>query len=441
MENYYEETINLKDLFFYVFKKWKKIIIAALIGLLIGCGFSLYKMYENTPDNVLKKLEKIEEINKNNIIQYADYVSVYDKEVEYSKNSILMNLNSNATYTGNLSYSYTSLDKDIKSIENYYDGLLDNNINQFVKLFDNKYDASYIKELISYDFITVNSNVIKTSSDNYSSGYLDIKIVGESEEFVQTILNKLQEIIKEANTKIANNYSFVTMNEDKNSIVFGYNTDISKKQTDRINSRQTLLNNLTNAKSKLSEDELLYYSYYYDYENAFGEQNISFSKKWPVLFAIGFGILAAGVYLLKYMLDERLKTFDLIKDKYHLPLIGTINTSNKEYKGIDKFISDLEHKEYNNFDYIKSSLSLLDGKKIMLCSEYNELNDELAKLDNRLSVSGSLTNDTKSLDELKKTDGVILVSKIWDTKESDFQREIDIVDNAGKKVFGVIGVE
>ena len=443
MENYYEETINLKDLFFYVVKQWKKIIIAALIGLLIGCGFSFYKMYENTPENVLKKLESLEtdEINKNNILQYADYVSIYDKEVEYSKNSILMNLNSNSVYSGELSYSYSALDKDIKNIENYYDGLLVNNINQLVKLFENKYEASYIKELIDFDFVTDNGNSIKTSSDVYSSGYLKIKVVGESEEFVQKVFNTLYEIVQEANNRVLNDYPSISINEDKNSVVFGYNSDVLRKQTDKINARQSLLNSLTSVKSKLSNNELLYYSYNYDYDNSFANQKLGFSKKWPVLFAIGFGALAAGCYFIKYLFDERIKTIDLIKDKYRLPILGILNTDNKECKGIDKFIKNLENKNYNSFDYLQSSLSLLNGKKIMLCSEYNNLKDKLTKLDNRLSVSGSLVNDNKSLDELRKTDGVILVSKLWDTKDSDIQRQIDIVNNAGKKILGVIVLE
>lgn len=443
MENYYEETINLKDLFFYVVKQWKKILIGALIGLFIGCGFSLYKMYENTPENVLKKLENLEasEINENNIIQYADYNSIYDKEIEYSKKSLLMNLNPNAVYTGNLSFSYSALDKNIRNIENYYDSLLDNNISELSKIFDNKYEPSSLKELIEIDFINSDSNSIKTSSDNYSSGYLYVKVVGENEEFVQLIINKIHEIVDAANTKVKSDYSMVTINEDKNSIIFGYNSEVSKKQTDKINLRQTLLNNLTVAKSKLSNNELLYYSYYYDYDNTFAEQKLAFSKKWPVLFAVGFGILIAGCYFLKYLFDGRLKTFDTIKDKYRLPLLGTLNTKNKTYTGIDKIINDLENKEYNDLDYIKSSIGLIEGKKIMLCSEFNELNDEIAKLDNRLSVRGSLTNDTKSLDELKKTEGIILVSKLWDTKESDIQRQIDIANNAGKKILGVIGLE
>lgn len=444
MENYYEDTINLKDLFFYVVKQWKKILIGALIGLLIGCGFSVFKMYESTPENVLKRLNNLDdsEINENNILQYADYNAIYEKEIEYSKKSILMNLNSNSVYSGELSFSYSALDKDIKNIENYYDGLLDNNINLLVKLFDNKYEASYVKELIDFDFVTDNSNSIKTSSDVHSSGNLKIKVIGESEDFVQIILNKLYELIQEANNETLKNYSFVTANEDKNSIVFGYNYDVLKKQTDKINARQSLLNSLTNAKSKLSSNELLYYSYYYDYDDAFANYQLGFSKKWPVLFAVGLAVVVAGVYFLLYLFDDHIKSFDEIKDRYKLPLLGTLKVTDKEYKNvIDKFINDLDKKEYNNLDYIKSSIKLLDNKSIMLCNEYDELNKEFDRLDSRIDVSGTLNNDTKSLDKLKKADGVILVSKLWESKNSDIQRQIDIVNNAGKKIVGVIGLE
>ena len=59
----------------------------------------------------------------------------------------------------------------------------------------------------------------------------------------------------------------------------------------------------------------------------------------------------------------------------------------------------------------------------------------------RIDVGGNLDNDSKTLSDLKKVDGVILVSKLWDTDYDSLQRQIDIVKNAEKNVVGVIGLE
>lgn len=446
MENYYEETINLKDLFFYIVRQWKKILIGALIGLLLGCGFSIYKMFENTPENVLKKLNALDsdKINYNNIVQYADYISLYKKELEYSKNSLLMNIDSNAVFTSNLYYSCSALEKDIESIENYYDGLLyrDDSLNKIATALGKDYENRDLKEMINLDFVVTNQNTINLNSSMFSTGSINIDVNGDSEEFVKTITDQIRTIVEQANIETISSYENVNIQLVRDSVTFGYNDVISKAQTNRINSRQGILNNLTNVKSKLSKDELLYYDYHYNYDEAFTSQKSDFAKKWPVLFAVGFGAMVAGLYFVIYLLDDHIKSFDEIKDRYHLPLLGVLNTTKKDNKNvIDKFINDLDKNEYNTLDYIKSSIKLLDEKNILLCNGYEGLDNVFNKIDSRLNLVKPLNEDNRSLEQLKKADGVILVSKLWDSKNSDIQRQIDIVNNIGKKVVGVIGLD
>lgn len=443
MDNYYEETIDLKNLFFYILKKWKHILIGLLVGLLLGCAFSFYKMSTNNPNAILDRVNS-DTFDKSNVIQYSDYVSLYNKEVDYAQNSLLMNLDSNNMYTGNLSYSVNSLEKDIKSIENYYDGILnvDNNFDTILSSLGNEYKDKDVKELINLDFLLSNNNSVNISSSVYDSGLLDIIIYGTDEKLVETLKNKIEEIIDEANNYVRYNYEAVTISKVKDSVVYGYNSTVSQYQINKINSRQSILNNLTNLKSKLSSDELFYHEYYIAGDGSGENAQASFSKKWPVLFGIGLAVVVAGVYFLLYLFDDHIKSFDEIKDRYKLPLLGTLKVTDKEYKNvIDKFINGLDKKDYNNLDYIKSSIKLLDNKSIMLCNEYDELNKEFDKLDSRIDVLGTLNNDTKSLEKLKKADGVILVSKLWESRNSDIQRQIDIVNNAGKKVVGVIGLD
>ena len=119
MENYYsDEELDLKLILLYVLKKWKPILLVSFVGLLLGSCLSLFRMQNNSPESILKRLNKLEEsdINEYNIQLYSDYKKLYDAHVAYENDSALMKLDANNVYTGNLVYSISAENKDIDSV-------------------------------------------------------------------------------------------------------------------------------------------------------------------------------------------------------------------------------------------------------------------------------------------------------------------------------------
>ena len=46
-----EQEINLVGLMIYVCKQWKKLIILLIVGAVLGCGVSFYKLQTLKPEN------------------------------------------------------------------------------------------------------------------------------------------------------------------------------------------------------------------------------------------------------------------------------------------------------------------------------------------------------------------------------------------------------
>ena len=54
-----EKTLDLKQMFYYVLKRWKQIFLFLLIGVLLGCGFSLMTGQKTLDDFSADDIEKL----------------------------------------------------------------------------------------------------------------------------------------------------------------------------------------------------------------------------------------------------------------------------------------------------------------------------------------------------------------------------------------------
>ena len=54
---YDEDVIDLYDLFLNIIKKWRSIVIALLVGLLLGSVFSLYKYRSNDINSKIAQMK------------------------------------------------------------------------------------------------------------------------------------------------------------------------------------------------------------------------------------------------------------------------------------------------------------------------------------------------------------------------------------------------
>ena len=215
-ENY--DDIDLKGLFVYILKKYKSIIVCVMVGCLLGCCFSFIKMNSNTPDNVLKTIEKADKdkLDIDEVKQYAGAVRLYNSMVAYENSSALMNLNANNVYKGVLSYGITSKENDTDEIAAYFESVLDRDggWENLQKNTDGDYSISDLKELVSLEHKDKNDNnsensnsyINNTGSNNASSknGFyaMDITAYGKDESFVKSVLEFVSNEIEKTKSDV-----------------------------------------------------------------------------------------------------------------------------------------------------------------------------------------------------------------------------------------------
>ena len=447
-ENYYEDEIDLKDLLLFVLKKWRVILIGLLVGIILGAIFSLVKMNEGTPAAALRELNKLgsSDINVNNIRTYANYKRLYEESLEYEDNSILFNLDANNVFTAYLSYSFTSSAKDEDTIKEYYLGFLsrDNNLNRIKERSSKDYSLNNIKDLISINStdevsLSNNTSIFISNKSEYGFGKIIISIMDKDEEFVRNAKETIEDIITENDRILRNRYTDYFLTKINDNVVFGYNSDLLQRKMDRINERQDLFNALTNIESKLKDNDKLYYSYYYDYDNVFANVKPHFSLKWPVIIGFVSAVAVCGFYFVLYLFNSKVKNEDELRNRFSMPLLGVVKEDKIEYKGIDKILNNFEKYEYVDYTYLSDLLKSLD-KKILICNEEEKFNEVLKKMDKKIKVCGYLDNDSKALDALKERDGIVIISKNGDTDINRIERQFELAKKLNKEVIGFISV-
>ena len=159
-DNYQDEEINLKDMFFYVLRQLKALVISGIVVGIVLCIFMGFKGY--------KKQEKLNEYAVLKESEYADFEQtkerlnavINDRRIDfqnYMNNSSFLSLNPYDTYQATAIY-YISTDYEIlleSQVQNYdytsavlstyVDLLQDSNL---MKNISKKYDIQDLEEYI-----------------------------------------------------------------------------------------------------------------------------------------------------------------------------------------------------------------------------------------------------------------------------------------------------
>ena len=93
-----KEEIDLVQMIQYVLQKWKILLLAGVVGLLLGGAFGAMKTGKEPAQM------DINDLNADQIQQYANYHQFYEDEVARQKESIYMNMDPGAVYMADKSY-------------------------------------------------------------------------------------------------------------------------------------------------------------------------------------------------------------------------------------------------------------------------------------------------------------------------------------------------
>ena len=273
-----EVQIDIVNLFHYILKKWRIVVIAMLV---LGVVADLYYVKESSSNAAAVESQTIEEESietqirnvKENLTEdemqqvdrvytmYAYNEDSYQENAEYLDSSLLMQLNPEEIPTVLLSYqiSRNISEEEIRNIMTMYESTLldETSCADIVDVIGKKYKNTAVKELVS---ITDNVNNNSVILQNVESGVLNIRIYALEEkqcEKIADVIKKRMQAYTEQLQQVFGEFSVQNISEQ---YYLSSDSTVSTQKMNVVsamNSAYSYMNNVTNV---FTEDQLTYFN-------------------------------------------------------------------------------------------------------------------------------------------------------------------------------------
>lgn len=454
--NIYEQEVDLKNLMFRVFRKWRLIIlIAFLFAVLLGGYKSVKELINQSDEEYIAELKKQYQADE---VKYEQLKEGYERDIEnftaniayqekYKENSILLNVdpyNKGAASADifvkmeevpNVNgITVTSIDPADSVVKAYASAVQQGGFLEKISS-KMKIDLTYLKELINVK-MDYDSNMI-----NVSITYTNKEGAGEILDVILDNFNTMYPVIQEH----LGQHSFVVMNRD-----VGVTTDqqLANYQNQNIVDIEATNKNLEDTEKALK---------------ALVEpvKPVALSRLWVLKMGIKYGMLGGfvGAFLtafcvcVVFIMNGRVNSNDDLKKSFGLNYLGGFSeaSNTKRNSAVDMWLDKLEGREEVSddsvYDIITASLlGMLDiGESVFLTGLLKE--KRLAELNEKISEKSSelklgfgtdLLHNAQTLQNLQQYDKVILVGVRGESKIRDIVKEVETINNMKKQVMGYI---
>lgn len=431
-----KEEIDLVQMIQYVLQKWKILLLAGVVGLLLGGAFGAMKTGKEPAQM------DINDLNADQIQQYANYHQFYEDEVARQKESIYMNMDPEAVYMANKKYYIAAQESDLNRL-----GLAIGSILQKQDVYDQVWEKTgltcsqrCLAELMSIWFTETEKKAIQLNDDRSNDGRIYISVSAPSEEIGEEILAVLDAQVQAVCAQIAQTaeggMTYEAMTQTGRT---GYNGDVVSARLNGADRLAAYLETLSKIEKDLTDDDKAYYEQVY--EGEWKPKNKML--KWAVLGGFAFFVLAGGWFALAFLLDGSVKGTDELEDRYGLHLLARVEpegAAKKNLRGLDKLFA--EKPQYNDGAYLSAALSATGISGLVLSGDL--ANAQIAQtMKTAAQAGGYKVCDRFDVDAqavADKMDGVVLFIQPWVTKKAQVLRELEICDFNGLPVIGFVAV-
>lgn len=320
-----EMTIDLRQMGYFVLKKWKILLIFIIVGLLLGTGLTLLK-----GETTLESFDTTKMDNER-IQQYALYNQLYLDRLKYDRGSVIIRMDPNAVYSGSLRYYITADTVSIDFIANLfrnimYDESIFEEIKEKAKLTT---DLQYIRELVGLGVSVAKEDNIQIASAAELSGIpasatISVSAMARSEETCEAMLEVMRSRIAAVDAKCEASYAQYTFLPMSDQIVYGYSASVANTQKEAASLKNDYVTQIKTIEEELTQDELDYFTLAYPtLTDKVLETSLLSRLKYPILLSALLFFLAVGWYAVRFVLDNHLKTPLEVRDIYGLRLIAS----------------------------------------------------------------------------------------------------------------------
>ena len=256
-----KEEIDLVQMIQYVLQKWKILLLAGVVGLLLGGAFGAMKTGKEPAQM------DINDLNADQIQQYANYHQFYEDEVARQKESIYMNMDPGAVYMADKSYYVAAQESDLNRL-----GLAISSILQKQEVYDRIWaetgltcSQSSLSELMSVTFAETEKNAIQLSDDRSSDGRVNISVAAPSVEIGEKILAVLDAQVQAVCAQVAQTaeggMTYEAMTQSGRT---GYCEDVVTARQNGEKRLATYQETLGKIEAKLTDNDKAYYAQVYE---------------------------------------------------------------------------------------------------------------------------------------------------------------------------------
>lgn len=482
-----ESEISLLDLLYYILRRWRSILLFAVLFCVLLGGFKLVKGIRTLGSADLKEEQKNYEsqlegytISKehleNQINELTD--AIQDKE-DYYDHSVLMKLDPKQAYKGTATFVVTdageapsseenrdlslAIDRKMNSVLGSYVSLIQNGmiLRDVQKELSSKLDQKYLAELIY-------------TQVDYQSKLLHITVVGDDQQQVQSISDAIVQGLQNASVQMnasvaAHRLELLSayVGNDADAIIpigmipetgantsdASYQTSIEGIQKNYTNSITDMQNQLLDCNNQLSELE--------EPEPPAGASRTSVLKEGIKYGIIGFvagAFVLAFVYALQYLLCGKLMDSDELNDRYGILLLGDYHAplhahTNRMDRWIDRMNGITEDKRSLESVYAVSAANIMaqvgakKNPKLLLLGnakldDFNAaakaLSEKLCSSGIDVTVAGNVNKSASAIEKLQQAEQVVLIEQRGTSRQQDIQKELLTLRKLEKKIIGAI---
>lgn len=454
--NIYEQEIDLRDLMFAVFRKWRLIVLFALIFSVFLGGYKCVKelINQNNEEYVAELKEqyatdqtKYEQSKKGYESDIESFNASITNQEEYKEKSILLKVDPYNKGTAsvdvfvkmseipdNSGVTVTSVDFADGVIKAYASAIQQGGFLEDISR-EMGIELIYLKELITvttdYDSNMLNVSVAYT--DKEGAG----KILDEILKNLKTMYPDIQEHLGQHNLSV--------MNQNVGVMTDQTLADYQKLKVEDLTATNKKLEDTEKALKGLEEPA----------------KPVVLSRMSIVKEGVKYGILGCfiGAFLVAfcvcivYVMNGKINTDEDLKNRFALKHMGSFAQTRikRALSGIDIWLDRLEGREIISDEMVVDIISanilgmINKGESVFLTGMVEEarLTNLTDKLQQRLSevtvgFGTDILHNAVSLKNLQQYDTVILVESRRQTKLRKIEKEIELVRNMKKEILGYI---
>ena len=434
-----EREISIADMFLYLVKRYRSIILVGVISALIVCAgaFVKAKFFSDEEDFAAYERElttyKADEI----------LLDIYDKKLEETKNYLLenplINVPDHSLPTTTISLCVEGTYAELFSNSTSYDPG-DSIVNNITLAINNGMDWSDVAQKYGIDKKYI-KELVNVGAD-YTSNIVTIYTYGETEEISQSLMEDIRTFVNDNLSSILDSYRgyYIKERNYRTYIDATWVNNIEENTRYSINNYIESIDNLTETHEDKKEPKAPDYF------------SVLRAIKYMIIGGVIGGVLICGIYCVMYLLSDYIRDDEELHLYFGFANLGTFSVKQNKKKA-NKFDNYLLKKQYGElsddyvYERIAENINLLTKKdeKIMVSGTVDEA--KLKALFDKLSSSvksckfvygGNLNQDNASLAKLDEADKVILVEERNVSRTKEIVKETDLIKNCNKQVLGYI---